>query len=809
MERTSFHSGKLAPLFLLLVMCGRAAAPPSAESAYRDAQAAFARGEADKVVSIASSALQQLGDRDDELVWRLRIVCANGFILQRNGDAARAVLKRPLPPKFAGSEIEVLRLRGLAMAARRLGETDAANALIRQTYVLAQKHPHTLPGVLLVLATFDKAKSDEWSREALRLAREYGDVQTESRVLGTMALQLANQERFDEAIAKWEPGLARARTLGNQQIIEAYEGNLGWAYMELGDYETASALLTRARATAARIGARNDLLPWTYQLGNIRFQDGDLAGAETLYLAALDLAVKTKHEQKPIILAYLANAALKGGRVGDAKRYADQSLAERQKAKEPAEILRSLLLNGRVAMAAGQWGDAERLLKDVLSQASSVPLLCETHGRLAQLYTRVGKISAADDEFRQLLTTAQVARQHIENRELRFAFFTALTELFDSYVDFLIARGRAAEALAVTEMIRAQTLEEGSTVRPTHDVRTIARDRNATILCYWLGSKHSYLWIVTPKHLDAVFLPPKRIIENAIDEYQNDLLGLRGTLERSGERGEALWRMLVGPAERAIAPGSRVIIVPDGRLHAFNMETLVAPRPAPHYWIEDAIVATAGSLKLLMRNAPKRDATLRLLLVGNAPPPSDEFAPLPQAGVEMEKVWLHFNPAQSVMLSGTNATATRYRAASPGAFTYLHFVAHGVATRLKPLDSAVVLAREGDVFKLYARDIAKQSLTARLVTISSCQGAGTRTYAGEGLVGLAWGFLRAGAGNVIAALWDVNDSSTPELMDKMYDGLRAGHDPAVALRDAKLKLIRDHGGPRAFYWAPFVLYSGS
>ena len=47
-------------------------------------------------------------------------------------------------------------------------------------------------------------------------------------------------------------------------------------------------------------------------------------------------------------------------------------------------------------------------------------------------------------------------------------------------------------------------------------------------------------------------------------------------------------------------------------------------------------------------------------------------------------------------------------------------------------------------------------------------------------------------------------------MDDLYGGIRAGQDPATALRNAKLKLIYSGSvfrQPR--YWAPFVLYSGS
>jgi CHAT domain-containing protein len=79
---------------------------------------------------------------------------------------------------------------------------------------------------------------------------------------------------------------------------------------------------------------------------------------------------------------------------------------------------------------------------------------------------------------------------------------------------------------------------------------------------------------------------------------------------------------------------------------------------------------------------------------------------------------------------------------------------------------------------------------------------------GEGLVGFAWAFLHAGARNVIAGLWDVNDESTSRLMDVLYRELAAGSSPADALRTAKLSLAESTGNLRKpYYWAPFQLYT--
>jgi CHAT domain-containing protein len=157
-----------------------------------------------------------------------------------------------------------------------------------------------------------------------------------------------------------------------------------------------------------------------------------------------------------------------------------------------------------------------------------------------------------------------------------------------------------------------------------------------------------------------------------------------------------------------------------------------------------------------------------------------------------------------VVLEGAAATPEAYRTAGPGGFSAIHFTAHAVANRESPLDSAVLLSGG----KLYAREVMDVPLTADLVTISACRGVGVRAYSGEGLVGFAWAFLRAGARHVIAGLWDVNDQSTAALMDVLYREMAAGKSPAAALRAAKLSLIASPGNLRKpYYWAPFQLYT--
>jgi CHAT domain-containing protein len=254
-----------------------------------------------------------------------------------------------------------------------------------------------------------------------------------------------------------------------------------------------------------------------------------------------------------------------------------------------------------------------------------------------------------------------------------------------------------------------------------------------------------------------------------------------------------------------------VFIIPDGSLANLSFETLIVPSEKPHYWIEDAVIVASSSLRILA-SAPVGKSTIQkeLLLIGNSVAVSNDYPELPKAADQMASVSKHFARGEQRVFQREQATPEAYLENNPAQFSNIHFVAHGIGSRLSPLDSAIVLSKEDGSgnFKLYARDIIRHHLRADLVTVSACYGAGERHYSGEGLVGLAWAFLRAGSRNVIAALWDVEDTSTDQLMNRFYDELAKGSEPEVALRVAKVSLLRSGAFRSPYYWAPFQLYRG-
>lgn len=785
-----------------------AAAQSPREKAYRDARLMVERSGTQAALAATDAALRGAGTAEDEWTWAFRVFRAELLAQSGKRDEARAILEPPLPQRFATSEAEVRRVLTLAMIDAIEKSTASAQTHFTRAFDLATAHrPLLVPEVLIAAGMVGDAGQQEANlRRAMALAKKQKNDAVEVKTTGALQFLLTGQSRFSEAIFLGEKILDRARQLGLHATATRIETNLGWAYISIGDLDRALELFASSEAAAVKQGLMPPRIVALTQQGTVFFRRRDLTTAVARHTKALELARTTADAGIDDILRSLAEVALARNDHARARLLLEEALRQKM---TPDEALRSRILQARLALPTAP-RSAETILKEVERQASG-STKWEAQGRLAEVYVALRDPVRAESQFRGSMATVVKARNAIPSTSigLRLSFLTVFADLFASYLDFLVAANRIDDALAATESYRAQTLEEGLGVNASNDTldaRALARKTNATILSYWLGPNVSYLWIVRPNGVELKKLPGDAAINAEADAYQRALLGPRGTLAVTASKGQKLYQLLVQPAN--IPKNSRVIVVPDGRLHALNFETLVVPGTQPRYWIEDVTLSTAASLQLLARAPKKATPAPSLLLVGNPPQPDPAFPPLPHAGKEVESVGRQF-PKKTV-LDKQNATPAAYRAAKPGAFDYLHFVAHGVTTQ-KPLESAVILGSDASKnYRLVAAEIIQTPLQARLVTISSCHGAGSRTYVGEGLVGLAWAFLRAGADEVVAALWEVNDAATPGLMEAMYSGIRKGRDPASALREAKLSLLRSNSIHRkASYWAPFILYSGS
>ena len=651
---------------------------------------------------------------------------------------------------------------------------------------------------------------------ALGIARNLHDPFLEGSALGNLGLVSTKLEHYDESIGWNQQALELSQTTGARGSTAVILGNMAWSYVGMGDYESALALFEKAEEASAKSGSLSAQLDWKINIGNVYLAQAKYDLAEKQYQDALIFAKSLDNRSaESECFENLALVSLAEGQIESAQKYNEKvpSLVQSH-----SDLMVSTIVSGRIHAKQQHYKDAAALFESVISEADApTSLRWEAQARLAEVYVSEGDHAKADRQFRRAIDTIASARYAIKSEEFRLSFLSNAITFYDDYIDFLTSQGRAGDALQVAEVSRAQTLAEGLGLGskilfpiPNFQPQSIAQRFGATLLFYWLGEKHSYLWAITNSSVSLFTLPPASEIELALKSYREVLLGPRDVLEASSGQGIKLYDILVAPAQKVMAPGSRVIILPDAGLYGLNFETLLNPKPQLHYWIEDAVVANANSLVLLAASANQSAARAKkLLLVGNPISPSGEFPDLPQAGTEMTDVERYFAAPERTVLSRQQATAAAYLDSKPAQYSFIHFVAHGTASRASPLDSAVILSKQGDSYKLYARDIVTQPLHANLVTISACHGAGERTYSGEGLVGLTWAFLRAGAHGVIAALWEVNDNSTPELMDDLYAEIQKGSTPDAALHHAKLKLL--HSGTvyqKPFYWGPFEIYLG-
>ena len=722
-------------------------------------------------------------------------------------------------------------LCGLAHA--KLGQAEQADRELREAQRLSDASNSSLSGEVLqaqAVVQIDRdrlAEAADLSRQSLKIARAHRDSFLEAGDLTNLGLLSLMQEHYDEAVALLNQATDSARTIQAQVIIQPCLENMGRAYFDLGDFEKALSSFQKAEQVATQMGATSEQVDSLWGAGSAYYKLGNLEAATRCDQEALKgaLAINSLNEIAGINteLAYLL---YQERRFDAARAHSEEAIrAVRISGDKDAE-LDPLFLQALLAAQQTNEQDAERMLMQIHGQAAERPSLrWQIENALANLYAGKKQTRQADLWYRKSIRTFEDQRAAVEDVELRLPFFANGDALYRDYADFLIASQKQQQALQLLDIGRAKTLAEalGQAKEESHprpepavDVEAVARKLNATILFYSLGSEKSYLWAVTAHGMGLFPLPAKAEIEAHIQAYKKAIMRSSDPLREANETAQGLYETLVSPASAMIPKGSRVFIIPDGVLNELNFETLLTSgADNSHYWIEDVTVSNANSIHMLSRleTGPSAEGAKKLLLIGNPIAQGTGYDSLVNAFAEIRGIEKHFPANSMTVVTQSGAVPAAYAENKPDQYSYIHFVAHGTASRLDPLDSAVVLSpppQDPDNFKLYARDIMRSPLHARLVTISACYGSGLRAYAGEGLVGLAWAFLRAGSHNVIGALWEINDASTPLLMDRLYAELQAGNSPDAALRAAKLSLIQSPGVYRKpVYWAGFQLYTGS
>lgn len=811
--------------------------PASAQAAYDRAWRLFQSGYLALSQQEAESAAKEFQASDP--LWASRFTLLEADSMLRRGmyeDSLRVLSTyRGSATPDAGT-VEELAIE--AVARTRQQQLQVADQRLTQAETICHVSDFATCGNLLAARGIFEAKLGQFTQarqtflQALSFAHSHRDPWLEATTalnLGFIAMQV---NHYDEAVDWSNSAYREAIRYGYENSIQIAAGNLGWSYYELGDDDRALEQFLDAEKSAARLGNVRYELKWLSTAGYVYRDSGDWARAAQSYRQALVLARQINSREDIVnALQDLPLVSVLSGNFDEA----DAAIAELRRidddeAVHPRPAL--LLTMGMLAAARRQPARAETYFRSVQNDYSSLMTTKLDAGfELAKLFESEGDTTAAERMYKATLSQYEAARAQLKNEESQLPFGTNAAEIYDYYVHFLVRQGRNEAALAVADESRAQTLqkrlEEPGANKPkqmeSFSPQQMARKTNSTLLFYWLGQKESYLWAITPAKTQLFLLPPQQEIAASVERYRKALLEAQDPLKSGNADGQSLYKVLLSPAAALLHPNTPVIILADGILSQLNFETLLVPGAAlgtppvaasnvkMHYLLDDLIVSSAPSLAMLDAAEPIGRPNRKILLIGNPDSPDQDFPSLPFFGLEMSRIEGHFPSSEISTLEGQQATPAAYLASDPSGYAYIHFVSHAVASLTSPLDSAIILSNPAgreDSYKLYAREIIQRPIHAQLVTISACYGSGTRTYAGEGLVGLSWAFLNAGAQQVIGALWEVSDDSTPRLMDKLYQGLTTGDSPAVALRNAKLSLL--HSQSRfsdPFYWAPFQIYS--
>lgn len=273
-----------------------------------------------------------------------------------------------------------------------------------------------------------------------------------------------------------------------------------------------------------------------------------------------------------------------------------------------------------------------------------------------------------------------------------------------------------------------------------------------------------------------------------------DHIAAHGTqlLQRSTAHLQGLYQTVWAPLRAALGAASDVSVVPCDSLQTLPFAAL---HDGERWLDEGCHLRLMPSAAMAMRRTAAAGLTAessgRRVLVG-------ESSGLPQVRAELEAAATALHPATVMLNAQASVQATL------NAFAHadvLHLACHAEFRSDSPGFSALHL-NDG---LLTAVQIEEQRLTARLVVLSACDTGRAHAAPGDEGLGLVRAFLVAGAQEVVASLWAVDDGATAALMGHFYRRWRInGQRTALALQAARADLRRTH--PHPYHWAAFVLH---
>jgi len=760
-------------------------------------------GEVSAALARYSEALQvfrALGDRR----WQARVLNNLGLLYGYAGDLAKArlSLEEALPLWRAVGDH-----RGEATTLTNLG------------LVTAREDPGT--------AATERARA--LYRQSLALRRSTGDRQGEAvtlRQVGRLALERGNPKAALEPLGS---AVSTFRSLDDPAGEALALTDLAGALSALGRPAVASGRLERALALARNAG---------------------------------------HHPVEMVVLTELARVARQRGRVSAARRWAAEGveLVERLRGQIDSTDLEIAFRNARhdlYQLEIELLMDEHRL--DPAAGWDRRAFVAVERARARTLLDLLGPLDDGGGSAARLapaIPPELTTRRQRLLRRLRVAAERSATGGEDSALDRSLEETLRSLDLTEAEIRsvspRYADLATPRPADPSEAARLLGRD--TLLLSYQLGRQRSFLWVLGHDRFESFELPGSERIEGLARALHRSLSRFDPAARPAQRRLAAeLAEIVLGPVTPTLYgtdPPRRLVVVTDGALHYIPFEVLpvptgpaeangtaragqgdTRPRPSALPLVIDRFevaflpsVSTLATLRRMLRTRarapdplavladpvfstddPRLAASARAAAARNDPGPARSgFTRLRSSGREARIIASLAPPGNTLVALGLDAD--RNAVEHLERFRVIHFATHGVLDTERPAASGLALslvdargAPDPGGF-LSLRDLYGLRLDADLVVLSGCRTAAGRTMHGEGLVGLARGFMYAGSPRVVASLWQVDDRATTRLMATFYQGLWRRHEtPAAALRRAKLELRTDPRFQDPWYWAAFVL----
>ena len=250
------------------------------------------------------------------------------------------------------------------------------------------------------------------------------------------------------------------------------------------------------------------------------------------------------------------------------------------------------------------------------------------------------------------------------------------------------------------------------------------------------------------------------------------------------EMGEWLTEQLGTPLAQLLTEGqSEILLVPHQAWHLLPLHLIQIGGESVALSNSIRYVPSLQILRLIHARPPaQQDEGCIVANPWGEYPISLKAKPLPNAEKEGQTVYELRGKIDKLLPLG-KATSFAVRETLTKA-QHGHFSCHGY---FEPNLNAGLILADGN---LQAKELFTQIRlpNPRLVILSACETAQIQATLGDEYMGLPASFLFAGAHNVLAALWRVDDASTRLLIEDFYQGLAEGATPTRALQQAQRQL---------------------